>query len=115
MNQPHNEDDGAIFSLGSPSPHPIITTMQVNVQCVLMELDTGAAVSLISTITRRKLFPRCPLVKVPTILTTYTGEQIAVVGKMQVKVRYATLPVYVVKGDGQNLMGRSWLRAIQLD
>ena len=119
MNQPHDEDDGTIFSLGSPSPHPIIITMQVNGQRVPMELDTGAAVSLMSLSIRRRLFPRCSLVKTPVILTTCTGEQIAVVGKMQVKVRYgsqyASLPLYVVKGDGPNLMGRSWLRAIQLD
>ena len=119
MNQPHDEDDGTIFSLGSPSPHPIIIIMQVNGQRVPMELDTGAAVSLMSLSIRRRLFPRCSMVKTPVILTTCTGEQIAVVGKMQVKMRYgsqyASLPLYVVKGDGPNLMGRSWLRAIQLD
>ena len=42
-----------------------------------------------------------------------------VVGEMRIKVSYgeqnAVLPLYVIKGQGPSLLGRDWLRHIQLD
>ena len=53
------------------------------------------------------------------VLTTYTGDQIPLVGEKKVEVSYGTqrdkLNMYVVKGDGPNFFGREWLRAVQLD
>ena len=48
-----------------------------------MEVDTGAAVSIISVATHGKTFPECPLLNASAILTTYTGEQMAVAGEWQ--------------------------------
>ena len=110
-----------MFKVGGKSQHqnPIVVTMEVNGQQIPMEVDTGAAVSLISTTTRAKYFPMSTLEKTSSILTTYTGNQIPVVGLMKVQVRYgeqnAELSLYVVKGQGASLMGRDWIRKIRLN
>ena len=46
-----------------------------------MEIDTGAAVSLIREQTFPKLYPELSLQLSHTILNTYTGECIPVLGK----------------------------------
>ena len=84
-----------------------------------MELDTGAAVSLISISTRDQLFSDVPLHSTSTVLTTYTGQRIAVAGMMEVGMRYGgklySLQLHVVREDGPNLLGRDWLRVMRLD
>ena len=91
----------------------------INGKKTQMELDTGAAVSIISTKTKAKLFPEEPLVDSSLVLTTYSGEQLQVAGKMLVNVKYGRqqnqLPVYVVKGNGTSLLGRNWLQKITLN
>ena len=115
-----------MYTLGSPSPNPITLTLDVNGQRLPMQLDRGgggggaAAVSLISTRTHKRLFPRCPLAKTSITLSTYTGKRMNVAGRLQVKVRYGQQCVYLptsvrVEGGGPTLLGRSWLNEIRLD
>lgn len=84
-----------------------------------MELDTGAAVSIISDHTRRTLFPELKLKESSVILKTYTEEPMKVVGQLHVKVKYGTqeqkLVLVVVEGSGPSLFGRNWLKYLQLD
>ena len=91
----------------------------MNGKKLTMELDTGAAVSLISTHTKKQMFPEVPLINTPTVLTTFTGEQIPVAGVMEAKVRYCgksySLQIHVVEGCGPSLMGRDWLSVVGLD
>ena len=72
-------------------------------------VDTGAVVSVISTMTRANLFHTGPLSSTSTILTTYTGDPMPVVGEMKVEVSYgeqnAKLSLYVVVGQGPSLSG----------
>ena len=113
------DEDFTIFKVGGQGLNPIVVTMGVNGQQLTMEVDTGAAVSVISDTTQAKLFPKCRLDSTSAILTTYTGEQMPVVGQMKVEVSYqkqsARLTLYVVKGQGPSLLGRDWLRQIRLD
>ena len=85
----------------------------------MMEVDTGAAVSLISAEDKTNLFPSCSLSPTTLTLSTYTGEAIPVLGQMVVEVSYnhftGHLHLYVVGGKGPALMGRDWLRQIRLD
>ena len=108
-----------MFKVGGKALHPIVVTVGVNGQQLPMEVDTGAAVSVISTTTREKMFPECPLNRTSALLTTYTSEQMPVVGEMMVEVSYqdvsAELTLYVVGGQGPSLLGRDWLRQIRLD
>ena len=66
-----------------------------------MQVDTGAAVSLISSATFTRLFPNATLSKSGAVLTTYTGEQIPLAGQMEVEVSHnkqrQRLTVYVTK------------------
>ena len=84
-----------------------------------MELDTGAAVSVISPQTKAQMFPQSTLTDCTLTLTTYTGELLEVVGQILVEVKHGRqvkqLPLYVVKGDGPSLMGRNWLQQIKLN
>ena len=98
---------------------PIVVTLNVSGQRLPMEVDTGAAVSIISAGTKEELFPDFQLTSTSLILTTYTGEEMEVTGEMQVEVSYGDykgcLSLYVVEGTGPSLMGRDWLRLIRLD
>ena len=84
-----------------------------------MELDTGAAFSIISERTRKVHFADVKLRKSSILLKTYSNERINVLGQLHVRVTYgvqrAPLVLLVVEGDGPSLLGRNWLRHIRLD
>ncbi|MGJ8945886.1 hypothetical protein AB9K17_23630, partial [Salmonella enterica subsp. enterica serovar Kentucky] len=86
---------------------------------LVMELDTGAAYSIISEETRKRLFPSLTLEDVDLPLATYTGERLKVLGKVSVQVQYeeqeSRLPLIVVDCKGPPLFGRNWLRKIRLN
>ena len=84
-----------------------------------MEVDTGAAVSLISDETRKKLLPAATLHRAPVRLRTYTGEMIKVLGQINVRMWFMkvnrSLKLMVVAGQGPSLLGRNWLQHITLN
>ena len=98
---------------------PYVAVVEVNGKPLKMEIDTGAAVTLISQKTQRKLFPNAILQKPTLTLRTYTAEAIRVIGQMTVTVKHHKFQgkkiLYVVSGNGPSLLGRSWLSDIQLD
>lgn len=98
---------------------PIMVEVELNGHQLSMELDTGASVSLISAKTDQAIFKDMPLQESTAALTTYSGEQLEVLGQRQVEVvvegQRATLPLIVVAGHGQSLFGRDWLRVIRLN
>ncbi|XP_064486429.1 uncharacterized protein LOC135398834 isoform X2 [Ornithodoros turicata] len=98
---------------------PIGVTMTVNGIPLTMELDTGAAVSVISAHDFKATFGYGQFQKTDLKLRTYTGEEVAPLGVVQVQVQYnnqaASLPLYVVHQPGPPLLGRQWLRCIRLD
>ncbi len=91
----------------------------VNQQDLLMEVDTGAAVSIISHARYKQLFAHVPLEGARVKLKTYTGENIPVLGQFTVTVQYQDqvneLPLIVVEGNGPNLCGRNWLQKVKLN
>ena len=93
--------------------------LEIQGKPVLMEVDTGAAVSVISEETYKELFSNLALKKAPVCLKTFTGEQIPILGEIVVDVCYQKqrhqLSLIVVKGKGHNLFGRDWLMHFQLD
>ena len=84
-----------------------------------MEVDTGAAVSLITEQQQQELFPSAVLHPSSVTLRTYTAERLPVVGEMHVQVQYSNqtkdLPLLVVRAVGPALLGRDWLQHIRLD
>ena len=121
--EPCEEDpsnsDLPILTVGGRSTQPITAVLELNGRSVPMEVDTGAAVSLIAETTQRRLFPEGVLEKSKVRLNTYTAEPLPVVGVMRVEVRYGgytgTHDLYVVTGDGPTLLGRDWLKRVRLD
>eukprot|EP00731_Ephydatia_muelleri_P014893 Em0008g613a len=103
----------------SSSSQPITVKLKLNGKETLMELDTGAAVSIIPEAVRKELFPSSVCQPTATSLRTYTGERITVKRILPVKVEYGSqlydLKVFVVKGEGPSLFGRDWLKHIRLD
>ena len=85
-----------------------------------MEIDTGAAVSIVSEDTvNSSPFLKClPLQQTDVRLRTYTGQPVSVLGQLLVKVQHdeaqETIPLQVVKGGGTTLLGRDWLQKFQL-
>ncbi len=108
-----------MFWVGGNSQTPMSVALEVNGKPLQMEVDTGAAVSVISTATRDRLFPDCPLTHTSAVLTTYTGERLPLAGEIKVKVmcgeQRAVLTLFVVDGAGPSLLGRDWLQQIRLD
>ena len=84
-----------------------------------MELDTGAAYSVISEATYRATFSEMKLRLSEILLKSYTAERIPVLGQLNAHVDYndqrARLVLLVVAGDGPSLLGRNWLRYVKLD
>lgn len=108
-----------LFTVGAKVSSPITADLCVDGQPLTMEVDTGAALSLISEKTYKKMFPEVCLQKSNTVLRTYTEERMTVLGEMQVEVQYGQqrehLDLIVVAGEGPSLLGRNWLRHIRLD
>ena len=83
-----------------------------------MEVDTGAALSIISEETLHQLWPDWQLTPTQVRLQSYSGEAIQVLGSKMVQLQYkhqvARLPLLVVKGAGPSLFGRNWLQTVRL-
>ena len=83
-----------------------------------MELDTGAAVSIISIDHFRRI-PGAVLLPCETTLTTYTGGRVRVVVEAKVYVKInnycGTLPVIVIDSTNVSLFGRDWLAEVPLN
>ena len=108
----------AIYTL-SAGGECIEIPVELNGNSLLMELDTGAGVSLISQETYNKYFKGTPLQPSVTRLHAYTGDPVQVCGELHVQLKYqgqnVTVPLLVVEGSGPSLFGRDWLSHIKLD
>ncbi|XP_077498766.1 uncharacterized protein LOC144109867 [Amblyomma americanum] len=86
---------------------------------VNMELDTGAAVSVMSKTQFCQLFPSAVLEPSTVQLRTYTGALVRPQGVSSVNVQHddhsAILPLYVVDRKGRRLLGREWLHAVRME
>ena len=82
----NTEDEAPLLQLGKGQAAPITVDVTVNDVPVTMEVDTGAAVSIMSRQQHRKLFPQAQLHPSQVVLHTYTAEKLAVVGILPVRV-----------------------------
>ena len=108
-----------LHKLHDCSSNPINVPVVVNGRQLTMELDNGAAVSIISEETRKPLFADQKQRKSTLVLKTYTQEPIQVVGQLNVWVKYHTqeakLVLLVVGENGPSFFGRNWLKYLCLD
>ena len=109
-----------LYVIKSKSPPPYRVELQVNNHPIIMEVDTGAAVSLAPESAVASLLSTFSLQPTNVVLKTYTGEQIPVKGTLSVNVKYGqqhqkNLKLLVVAGSGPCLMGYNWLKFVRLD
>ena len=119
-----SESPGAygMFQMTAGTTRPFHTTIMVNGSLLVMEVDTGASVSVISESTFHAIqngVTTLELKETATQLHTYTAESIAITGSIEVQVEHCgqtrKLPLIVSAGDGPALLGRDWLSALRLD
>lgn len=84
-----------------------------------MEVDTGAAVSIVSEKLYNSRFKKHKLQPCDVVLRTYSAQPIQLLGQLEVKVKCGTQvlppPLLVSKGKGPTLMGRNWIQQLKLD
>ena len=117
-----SDDVYNMFTVKKDHRNPIVVDVIVQNEKLKMEVDTGAAVSLISEAVYRKTWKNGkapPLQPTKTKLKTYTGEEVPVLGTIQVEVTLGSqskvLSLVIVKGEGPSLLGRDWLMLLKLD
>ncbi|XP_058868762.1 uncharacterized protein K02A2.6-like [Acipenser ruthenus] len=97
----------------------IWVTPEIEGNPLKMELDTGAAVSLISKKMYVDKLSNFPLQHTNLVLKTYTGEAVLPSGKINVQVKLngqmELLQLYVVEGDYPPLFGREWIKKMNLN
>ena len=108
------------LTIGKPSVKSIRVDLEVSGKNLTLDVDTGAAVSILSQKVFQQLFSEVKVKPSSFFLKTYTGERMQILGTLAVKVCYLSqgpfdLELVVVSGDGPCLMGRDWLQVICLD
>ena len=105
----------------SNTAHPPITVpvmLGENVTPVDFQVDTGSGVSIMNKHQFVQLCGDKPLETAHLKLTSYSGDNIKVLGKSDVQVKIGKqckkLPLIVVEGNGTPLLGRQWLLSIKL-
>ena len=108
-----------VFDVNSLFTSEISVPLQIENEECCMQLDTGCALSLATVTFYEKFCSHIPLTPTAVKLSTYTGEKIQPLGKINVTVTYAgteySLPLLVVPQGSGALFGRNWLRHIKLD
>ena len=125
MNADHEEDRSStsdelnVFAVGEGSTAPLRAEVLINDRKIVMDVDTGAAVLIISENTLKSVLPRATIQPSDAVLTTYTDERMQVLGELNVSMTHnqqeETLPLIVVAGDGPSLLRRNWMKHIWLD
>ena len=119
--QDSGEETYQLFTMKENANSPAFCAhLRINGNDLVMEIDTGSSVSIISEGTFGKCFADNILLTPSTSkLRTYTGEVMPVVRMAEVDVEYKgqkeCMSLLVVPGNGPSLLGRSWLQHIQLD
>ena len=76
-----------LYKIGSSDTCSFRVPVVLNGVTHSMELDTGAAIAVISEAKCRELFPGAMLRKSELLLKTYTGEPLPVIGELDDQVR----------------------------
>ena len=116
-----DDNDKVTLYNGSSHSAPYKTSIIIDGKPVSIEIDTGAAVTIMSKVFNdHYLCSKVPKVKQSEeMLSTYTGEKIPIYGTVDVcvsvKGKSTELPLTIVSGSGPALLGRNWLNSINLD
>ena len=123
---PVQQQQYALFPVTSTGANPYRITMRLNGMPVSLDVDTGAALTVVNPLIYERLMEHSEresqtyqLLPSGKLLRSYTGHTIPVLGTVQVEARYGNkvlvLPVYIVTGGGPNLLGRDWVSHFDVD
>ena len=99
---------------------PIFIDVQACNRRMKMELDTGASITVAGKKELKRALGGLPILEKSGVkLKTFSGRVIEPLGVVQLQVSYRdqkkSLPVVVTSEPGPILMGRNWLRELDLD
>ena len=98
---------------------PFAESLKLEGNIVSMEIDTGASITLIGEQIFKIILPHCSAKPSHLKLKIVTGEIVQPNGSVNVEVEYQKqkqiLPLTVVPGKTQSLLGRNWLQKVKLD
>ena len=98
----------------------MLVEMNIHKKPVRVGVDTGATLSIVTHKTYLDTWPEewaLPIKLSDAKFGTYTGQQIAVFGAIDVEYhgQTARARLVIVEGDGPMLLGRDWLRHFRID
>ncbi|XP_048590103.1 uncharacterized protein K02A2.6-like [Nematostella vectensis] len=118
----NNQEDESLgfFSTREPSSKAVTVTITVNGKEIPMEVDTGAARTVIPEKLFKENFGHLKLKNASTSLKTYSGTVLPLIGETEVLVEYegqsAKLPLIVAKVESKPaILGRNWLSVVKLN
>ncbi|XP_063830254.1 uncharacterized protein K02A2.6-like [Ostrinia nubilalis] len=107
-----------LFQLNLNGYKPVSLSLLIDGHNIVMEVDTGSAISCISEITYHKYFKINPIEPCKTILKFYDGSKIKPLGTIKPQVKYNNvckrLELFVIKGGTTSLLGRYWLSELNI-
>ena len=121
QHNPVNTEDEMfdIYAFGLRKENRVLVTIDLNDQPIVMEVDTGASLTVLSEETLAHIFHTPKIVPTDLSLRTFTGEIIKPVGKVDFKVNYEglthQLTAVITPNDGPTLLGRDWLKHLRLN
>lgn len=112
-------DEEPIMQLSLKEYKPVSLILLVEESNVCMEIDTGSALSCISSQLYRDKFHHKPLLPCSLTLSFYDGSKIRPLGYIEVKVKYKNvtkiLDLYVIDNGTTSLLGRQWLAELNIE
>ncbi|KAL5505227.1 hypothetical protein EMCRGX_G006629, partial [Ephydatia muelleri] len=110
---------GTVMTVGRDLVQPITIDVKLNGRPLKMEVDTGAALSIVSEKVWMTVKGTGRLQTSRVVLRTYNQAKLTVLGETKVQVEYGdqfhSLMIRVVKEGGPSLVGRDWLKHLRLD
>ena len=121
-----SEYDNTMFKLkvkststGKSEKGVILAPVEIEGKIAHMEVDTGSSVSIIPLSFYEQNLSHVQVEKTRQSFTSFTGETVIPIGKVQVQVKYGSysgrLSLFVVERTEYLLIGRDWLGIIPLD
>ncbi|CAH0732003.1 unnamed protein product, partial [Brenthis ino] len=112
------EDIQNLFTLSDTHVSPYKLELQINNKKVMFEIDTGAAISVISQYIKNKYFNDSEMYKCNLKLRSYVNDLITPLGFINVDIAYdkkkMKAKLYVIENGGPSLIGRDLLKKINI-
>lgn len=109
--EPPTKNQYPLFTLTVSQTTPIVVSVEISNKTINMELDTGAAVSLVSVETYSQHWSQQQLEESDVRLKTYLGKYLETCRTMNVNVCYGDqqviLPLVVIKGKGPSFLAET--------